>query len=441
MAKRNKTIVPEETDQFIVGLDIGTTKIATIIGCINSSGNVTILGYGKGESKGIMFGEVNNLIKTTSSIANSIRIAKQQAGIERIEEAVIGIAARHIKSRNKKLNIFRVNGFDNIIKQDEVNEMINMIKKSTCDPGETIITVIPQKFTINNSTDTNDPVGWVGENLEGEFQLITGSEREIQKIGKCTLDAGIKIKDIVLEPIASSLVCLKQTEKQEGVLLIDIGGGTSDMAIYFEDKPVFTKVIPIGGNIITQDIATVCNISFETAEKIKQQCGKCIVEKSNQDHFIKFPFAGEERQISEPYLAEIIYYRVTDGILKPILYALQESGYANRVKSIVLTGGGSRLEYIKELCQYTLGKPTRIGIPEIGFAQNIPENLKNPIFSTALGLLKHGINELEKNNQSDEEEFEEEENPKGENNIFINGLTAIKDFCSKIMNNIGETTE
>jgi cell division protein FtsA len=202
------------------------------------------------------------------------------------------------------------------------------------------------------------------------------------------------VNDIILEPIASALVCLTQEEKQQGVVLVDIGGGTTDVVIYADGNPVFTKVIPIGGSIITKDIANVCQIPEDLAEKLKVSYGTCVIEKSNKNNFITIPQFHESapKQISEPFLAEIIYSRVQMDILNQIQKAISESGYEKKVRAgIVLTGGGSSLRHLKDLCHYALGRNTRIGIPDIGFVNSIPTELKDPMFATALGLLKHGV--------------------------------------------------
>ena len=228
----------------------------------------------------------------------------------------------------------------------------------------------------------------------GYFQIITGNDFEIKKIIRCINDCDLFVKDIILEPIASSLACLTQEEKQQGVVLVDIGGGTTDVIIYADSNPVFTKVIPIGGNVITKDIANVCQIPEDLAEKLKCGYGTCIVEKSNKNNFITIPqfHEGAPKQISEPFLAEIIYSRVQMDILTQIQKAITESGFEKRIRAgIVLTGGGSSLKHLKELSQYTLQRNTRIGVPDIGFMNSIPAELKQPMFATSLGLLKHGI--------------------------------------------------
>jgi len=399
----NKEIL--EQPQIIVGLDIGTTKIATIIGFQNNEGKIDVLGYGKGDSMGVQHGLIYNINKTVDGINVAKNTAISRSGVE-FDTVYAGVAGRHITSMEFKHAITRRNGKEEVIRQDEIDKMREDLENISVRPGEKIITVIPQRFVIDSKRETTEPVGELGEVIVGYFQIITGNDFEIKKIIRCINDCDLTVNDIILEPIASALVCLTQEEKQQGVVLVDIGGGTTDVAIYVDGNPVFTKVIPIGGSIITKDIASVCQIPEDLAEKLKVKYGTCIIEKSNKDSFITIPqfHDGAPKQISEPYLAEIIYSRVQMDILTQIQKAITESGYERQIRAgVVLTGGGSSLRHLKELCHYTLQRNTRIGIPEIGFVNSIPVELKHPMFATSLGLLKHGIQE------SEPKEFEYEE--------------------------------
>lgn len=381
---------------LVVGLDIGTTKIATIIG-YKGSDKIDIIGHGRGESTGVQHGLIYNINKTVEGINISKEQAENRTNFK-VDKVYVGVAGRHIKSIEYKHVITRINGKNFVIKQEEIDRMLNDLYNISVPSGERIITVIPQHYIIDNEIDTTEPVGMLGELIEGYFQLITGNESEIKKILMCVEKAGLKSEDIILEPIASGLSCLSEEEKHQGVALVDIGGGTTDLAIYYDGGPVFTKVIPIGGSIITRDIATVCQITEELAERLKTTCGTCIVEKSNSNHYITLPqfHAVQPRQINETHLARIINMRVQNDILDQVKREIDGSGYADKLRAgVVLTGGGSTLRHIKELCQYTLQKPVRIGIPEFGFDRNISNDLKHPMYSTALGLLKYGIQKEE----------------------------------------------
>ena len=383
----------QDQPQIVVGLDIGTTKIATIIGFQNSDGKIDVMGYGKGESTGVQHGLIININKTVDGINVSKNTAISRSNQE-FNAVFAGVAGRHIKSLEFKHVVTRRNGKEDVIRQEEIDKMVEDLENISVNPGEKIITVIPQRFVVDNTRETIDPVGELGELVVGYFQIITGNDFEIKKIIRCINECDLGVNDIILEPIASALVCLTHEEKQQGVVLVDIGGGTTDVVIYADGNPVFTKVIPIGGSIITKDIANVCQIPEDLAEKLKVSYGTCVIEKSNKNNFITIPQFHESapKQISEPFLAEIIYSRVQMDILNQIQKAISESGYEKKIRAgVVLTGGGSSLRHLKELSHYALGRNTRIGIPDIGFVNSIPTELKDPMFSTALGLLKHGI--------------------------------------------------
>ncbi|MCL2168011.1 MAG: cell division protein FtsA [Lentimicrobiaceae bacterium] len=383
----------QEQPNIIVGLDIGTTKIAIIIGFQNNEGKIDVLGYGKGDSTGVQHGLIYNITKTVDGINVAKNTAMSRSNQD-FNSVYAGVAGRHINSMDFKHVITRRNGKEEVIRQEEIDKMVEDLENISVSPGEKIITVIPQRFIIDSKRETSEPVGELGELIIGYFQIITGNDFEITKIIRCINDCDLHVNDIILEPIASSLVCLTQEEKQQGVVLVDIGGGTTDIIIYVDGNPVFTKVIPIGGNVITKDIASVCQIPEDLAEKLKIGYGTCVIEKSNKNNFITIPQFHESapKQISEPFLAEIIYSRVQMDILNQIQKAITESGYEKRIHAgLVLTGGGASLKHLKELCQYTLQRSARIGIPDIGFVNSIPSELKQPMFATSLGLLKHGI--------------------------------------------------
>ena len=447
----------EETEidpQIVVGLDIGTTKIATIIGYKSSDARIDVLGYGKGESTGVQHGLIFNLNKTIEGIITSINTAKSRSNQE-IDKVFVGVAGRHIKSLEYKHIITRRNGKEEIIRQEEIDKMIEDLENISVSPGEKVISVIPQRFIIDGvgERETNDPVGELGERILGYFQIITGNEHEIRKIIRCINEANLQVKDIILEPIASALSCLTQEEKKQGVVLVDIGGGTTDVAIYVDGAPVFTRVIPFGGNVITSDIAKICQITEEVAEKLKTTYGTCVVEKSNKNNYITIPQLHQSapKQISETFLSEIIYSRVQTDILNSVKKAIDESGYTNRIISgIVLTGGGAMLKNIKELCQFTLQKPCRIGIPEIGFVPSIPAELKHPIYATALGLIKYGVeyhekngfdmeenlNKVEKKDKIDKKNKRDKVDKKQNDNIF----DKISKYVNNLLDNIAEKT-
>lgn len=381
-----------DSSRIVVGIDVGTTKIATVIGYCDEDGKICVAGHGKCNSYGVEYGVIRNINKTVEGIDTSKQIAMQRANLP-VTHAYSGIAGRHIKSREYRHTLYRRNGKDEIIQQEEIDRMHDDVEHVSVDPGERIISVMPQRFVIDNERETAEPVGELGETITGYFQIITGNETEIKRIVRCLNASDIEVDKIILEPIASGLSCLTEEDRNDGVALVDIGGGTTDVSIFKNGNPVFSQVIPIGGNLITKDIATICKIPEELAEKLKISYGTCIESYSNANNLITIPqFRGRDAiQIGENYLAKIIHSRATET-LKTVQNEINLSGYADKLTGgIVLTGGGANLRHLKELCQYSMHMPARIGIPNIGFAHSMTAELKHPMFATALGLLKYGI--------------------------------------------------
>ncbi len=375
---------------LVVGLDIGTTKIATIVGYRNENGVIDIIGYGHSESKGVEFGEIKNINYTVEGIKQSVDLADQRS-MHKTTEVYVGIAGHHIRTAKYEHHYYRYDK-DNEITVDEIEKITADVRMVSVPPGEEIIDVIPQQYLIDKKRQTSEPVGEMGRDIIAFYQIITGKEDEINKILLCGERANIKFKEIVLEPIASGLSCLTEDEKK-GCILVDIGGGTTDMIIYVDGSPVYTKVLSIGGNIITRDISTVCKIPEEIAEKIKKKHGTCISDRSNVNNLITITRANGQQptQISETYLAKAIQARMEE-IIHAIKIEIDRSGYRSHLQGgLILTGGGAQLRGIKSLFEYHLQLNTRIGIPENGFSRSIPTELKSPVYATALGLLKYGI--------------------------------------------------
>jgi len=395
------------TRKMVVGLDIGTTKIAAVIGYRNENGQIDVIGHGKSVSTGVQQGEIQNIDKTVEGILSSIRLASQRANVD-VCEVYVGIAGHHIKSNSYTHHHFR-NGSRETISREELETMQQEVFNATVPPGENIVDVIPQRYVIDNRRQSGNPAGELGNEITGVYQVITGQKEEIDKIRMCTDKSDLRIIEIILEPIASSLACLTEEDKKQGVALVDIGGGTTDLIIYMDGNPVYTKVIALGGDSITRDIAGVCKVSKDVAEKLKIQHGTCIVQKSHANKIITIPNPfGQPIQIDESYLAQIIYARMGRNIVSALKTEIENTGLKDYLRNgVVLTGGGSSLRDLRELCNYELQLPARIGVPGNGFARDIPQELKQPSYATALGLLKYGI-ELEEANV---DEFEDEPKP------------------------------
>lgn len=387
---------------IVVGLDIGTTKVATVVGYLNEKGKIEILGFGKSESKGVEYGLIQNILKTSDSIEKSVQLAAQHSRYQNIDGVYVGIAARHIKTKTCKHYILRAD-HTALIEQEDLDLMKGDVENIALPPGEKIITTIPQKYIVEDSAfgtshESADPVGEIGSKITGIYQILTGNVQEIGKIHQCVQRVNLNIKDLILEPIASGLACLSEEDKKRGVCLIDIGGGTTDMVIFKDNHPVFCKVIPLGGSIITKDIAMVCHIPEDTAEELKKNHGSCIPSKSNPNRVCNVirPNGQAPLKITDEQLAKIIYSRVHRDIIGYVKKALEDSGYMGMLQNgagLVLTGGGSNLRHIIELCQFELGLNTRVGNPVMGFADTLSNELRQPLFATSLGLLKYGLME------------------------------------------------
>lgn len=403
--------------KMVVSLDIGTTKILMVAGFIHSDGTVDVCGYGRSQSNGVENGRV---FRPGSTIAD-IKAAFNQllSGIdEPVSEVYVGVAGRHIKSTGCNNSFLRTDGLNKMVSEEEVEELLNKVKQINV-KGAEVITVIPQYYEVEDKRLTN-PVGTLCQRLTGYYQVVTGDVEEVRRITFSVTEAGLQTKQLMLEPIASGDVCLSPHEKKNGVALIDIGGGTSDLVIYHQGYPVFVKVIPVGSQAITNDIENI-PIPIEQAEYLKVNHGNCLPEMANANNYITIPDSsgfGQSLKINERDLANVIHARVSEDILKPIKRAIDESGYANSVKTIVLTGGGSQLKHLTELAEFVFQRRARIGYPIYGLSNTIDNVLKAPSCATALGLLRLGCLSEPYAMQAEEEVediVEEDNNKKSEN--------------------------
>lgn len=441
--------------KIYVGLDIGTTKIATIVGYVGADKKIEILGIGKCESTGVEHGIIQNVFKTNECIKNSIALAESRSG-EKISVVCAGVAGQHIKSTEYQHAFKRPNGKGTVISQEEIDSFVERLWHILLQPEEQIIDVIPQRYEVDGHV-TFEPVGEQGENVKGLFQVVTGRENDIRNIINCINNAHVKVSDIILEPLASGTACLTDEEQRQGVILIDIGGGTTDISVYYQGSPVFTEVIPFGGNSITNDISNICRISMELAEKVKIEHGTCIEEHSKANNVCVLPtnYGNGKQEISEPYLAKIINARVKD-IVKKVQNVIERCPYKDHLNAgIVLTGGGASMRHIQELFSYELGLPVRIGIPGNGFGRNIPAELKQPMYSTALGLLKYAV--INNPPQEDENEYhttqpvptepaeehksKEKKTVKRQSPVGNNLGSKLKTAWDKLLDNLVQATE
>ena len=392
------------TGDYIVGLDIGTTKISVMIGRKNQYGKLEILGTGRAVSHGVARGIVANIDKTVASIKEAVDEAKQKSGIE-IDEVFVGIAGQHIKSLQHRGEIVRDNIDVEINKADIEKLKSNMFKLITI-PGEEIIHVIPQEYTVDGEDGIQDPKGMSGVKLEANFHVITAQVGAVRNIMRCVEKAGLTPKELVLESFASAVSTLDDDELREGVALVDIGGGTTDVAIFLDNIIRHTAVIPFGGNVITQDIKTGLSILEKQAELLKIKFGSAMYTEDQENVMISIPgLRGREpKEIAVKNLSEIIGARYKE-IIDLVYHQIKASGYENKLMTgIVLTGGGAQIRNLKQLVAFITGKETRIGYPNEHLGSESKDAVVSPMYATSVGLVLKGFEYAEYTNTSPQPE-------------------------------------
>lgn len=377
-----------------VALDIGTTKVCAIAGQFNEYGKLEIVGLGIVPSEGVSRGVVSNIDKTVKAIQEAISIAEKNAGCK-FKLVHVGIAGQHIKSLHHHGLLVRHNS-NTEISQEDIDKLIKDMYKLVLPPGDKILHVVPQEYTVDDEQDIFDPIGMSGVRLEANFHIITGQISASKNILRCVEKAGLDVVDVTLEPIASAASVLSDEEKEAGVALVDIGGGTTDITIFKDGIIRHTCVIPFGGNVITRDVREGCTVLNEQAEKLKVRFGSAMADEIIDNRIITIPgFKGRDhKEISEKNLARIIQARAEE-IFDYVLWEIRRSGYENKlIAGMVLTGGGSLLKHIDLLAEYHTGMPTRVGQPIEHLAHGYSSQLASPIFSTAVGLLKYSIDNI-----------------------------------------------
>jgi cell division protein FtsA len=384
-----------ETEKIIVGLDIGTTKICAIAGRKNEYGKLEVLGMGKAESEGVIKGIVVNIDKTVMAIEKAIREASDLSGIN-IGVVNVGIAGQHIRSSIHHNSMLRGSKDDEITIED-VSRLTEDMYRMVVPSGSEIIHVMPQDYIVDYEEGIMDPVGMSGVRLEADFHVITAQTSAINNINKCVRRGGLEIQDLILEPLASSLAVLSEEEKEAGVCLIDIGGGTTDIAIFFNNIIRHTAVIPFGGNILTTDIQNGLQVMSKQAEQLKTRFGKAIAEEASPNEVVSIPGIRNRtaKEISVKNLSSIIQARMEE-IIEMAHTEIIASGFENRLAGgIVITGGGSQLSNLKQLVEYMTGMDTRIGYPNEHLGKGKIEAVKSPMYATAVGLVLAGFRSLD----------------------------------------------
>jgi len=427
-----------KSSEIIVGLDIGTTKIAAIVGRKNEHDKIEILGHGRTESIGVKRGVVSNIENTVNSIRTAIEEASQKAGIM-IKYVNVGIAGQHIKSLQHRGGIIRED-YDDEISKEDVETLLHNMYNLNMSPGEEIIDVIPQEYIIDEEQGIKEPVGMLGNSLEANFHIIIGQTTAAKNIYKCVTKANLEVVDLILEPIASAEAVLSEEEKEAGVVLVDIGGGTTDIAIFQDGIIRHTAVIPFGGDVITEDVKEGCTIIRKHAEELKVKFGSSLASENRDDEIVAIPgLRGRPpKEISLKNLASIIQARMEE-IIEHIYFEIKNSGYEKKlIAGIVLTGGGAQLKHLTQLTEFITGMDTRIGYPNEYLASDVSEEMASPMYATGIGLVIEGMGRYYKETEEtleDEEEFveesEEEREPEYSGMKPTSFLKKIQDFFEK----------
>lgn len=398
---------------IIVGLDIGTTKIAAIAGRKNEYGKLEILGFGRANSNGVQHGMVLNIDQTIKAIEMALKNCYDSNPNLEINEVYVGIAGHHIKSLQTRGDIVR-QALEDEIRQEEIDRLIADQYRTYIPAGDQIIDVIPQEFTVDNFQNIPNPIGYSGVKVGANFHIITGDKNAIRNINRSVEKAGLQTKDLVLQPLASAAAVMCDQDLEAGVAIVDIGGGTTDLAVFYEGILKHTAVIPFGGENITNDIKTGLGVLKTQAEQMKVQFGSALSDEAKSNAFITIPgLRGmAPKEISVKNLAAIIQARMSE-ILDFVSYHLKQVGLDTRMLNggIILTGGGSQLKHLIQLTEYATGLNARIGFPNEHLASGHIDELAKPMYSTCIGLILKGYNDYENKNKQFEETFRRVEVP------------------------------
>jgi cell division protein FtsA len=398
---------------IIVGLDIGTTKIAAIAGRKNEYGKLEILGFGRANSNGVKHGQVLNIDETIKAIRMALENCYSSNPNLEIGEVYVGIAGHHIKSLQTRGDIVRQNTEEEITRR-EIDQLIADQYKTYIPAGDQIIDVIPQEFTVDNFQNIPNPIGYGGVKVGANFHIITGDKNAIRNINRAVEKSNLHTKDLVLQPLASAAAVMGQEDLEAGVAIVDIGGGTTDLAVFYEGILKHTAVIPFGGENITNDIKTGLGVLKTQAEQMKVQFGSALSNEAKANAYITIPgLRGmPAKEISVKNLAGIIQARMSE-IMDFVTYHLKQVGLDNRMLNggIVMTGGGAQLRHLIQLTEYITGLNARIGYPTEHLAAGHIEELAKPTYSTCIGLILKGYSDYEHNRKEFEQEYRRVEVP------------------------------
>ncbi|MCO5247615.1 MAG: cell division protein FtsA [Chitinophagales bacterium] len=377
--------------KIIQAIDIGTTKVAAIVAKQTANDKLEILGIGISPSFGVIRADVVNINRTVEAIKSAVSQAEKQSGFK-FKEVYVGVAGAHINSKQHHAVMMRKN-YHVVISQKDIDLLKEETKSLPLPAGDMIIEIIPQEYKVDEITNIHDPIGMPGGKIEAKIHVITGSQVAVSNIKRCVNEAGFIVRNVIMQPIASAAAVLCEEELQSGVALVDIGGGTTDIAVFVDGVIVHTAVIPFGGEIVTEDIRKGCRVLKRTAESIKVQHG-CAYASDVQDNVvITIPGVKDRpaKEISKKMLAGIIQARMED-IIEAVHHEIQMSGLEDKLScGIVLTGGGSKLKHLRQLTEYITGMDIKLGVPSEHLSKSKIQDIENPIYSTAIGLVIKGL--------------------------------------------------
>lgn len=373
---------------IIVGLDIGTSKVVAIVGEQDDNGDIEIIGIGSHPSRGLKKGVVVNIDSTVQSIQRAVEEAELMAGVP-IDNVFAGIAGSHMNSLNSH-GIVAIK--DREVTAGDVDRVIDAARAVPISADQKILHILPQEFVIDNQEGIHEPVGMSGVRLEARVHMITGAVSAAQNIIKCVRRCGLEVEDLILEQLASSYSVLEEDEKDLGVCLVDIGGGTTDIAIFTEGAIRHTAVIPIAGDQVTNDIAVALRTPTQHAEEIKLKYACALTQLARPDETIEVPSIGDRpaRRLARQTLAEVVEPRYEE-LLTLVQAELRRSGFEDLIAAgVVLTGGSSKMEGLIELAEEVFHMPVRLGVPQ--YVTGLVDVVRNPIHATGVGLLLFGRN-------------------------------------------------
>lgn len=384
-----------QMNEYVAAIDLGTTKIVTLIGKKNANGKLQVICHSKAQSTGIKRGVVLNIEETVNAIQQTVEDVQVKSGII-FNDVFVGIAGQHIRSIRNRGYINRDN-IETEIVADDVQKLVSDMYKIPIEVGEEILHVLPQNFIVDNEAGVRNPIGMSGRRLEANFHIVIGQTASAKNIEKCVNRVGLKVNDLILEPLASAEAVLTDDEKEAGVVLVDIGGGTTDVAVYYDGIVRHTAVIPFGGNVITNDIKEGCSILLRQAESLKVQFGSALGDMAPEDKIVTIPgISGRDpKEISFKNLAYIIQSRMEE-IIDAVNYEIENSGYAEKLSAgVVITGGGALLRHLPQLVKFKTGLDVRIGFPNENLSADTDEDVNQPMYSTAIGLILKGFEHCE----------------------------------------------